>query len=137
MTTGAAALHVCLQVRLDSVPFRTLFASPLLFTAVLSAIVFSDAHKVTERMAGVVMQTGLHRAYVNALEHLRSPPLRQCPRYLSQHIQLQRPSKTNNVQTETQTCTCCIYSCSNQSPIMEFDHSIYDLRKPFVIGPSN
>jgi len=28
----------------------------------------------------------------------------------------QRPSKTNNLQTETQTCTCCIYSCSIQSP---------------------
>jgi hypothetical protein len=83
MTTGAAALHVCLIVRLDSVPFGTLFALPLLFSAVLSAIVLSDAHKVTERMAGVVMQTGLHRAHVNALEHLRSPPLRQCPRYLS------------------------------------------------------
>jgi hypothetical protein len=94
MAAGAASLLVSFVVGLHSVLFGALGALPLLFSTVLSAVVFSDAHKVAQRMAGVVMQTRLLRTYVYALALLlhfatrisssccSTTPLQQRPRYL-------------------------------------------------------
>jgi hypothetical protein len=94
MAAGAASLLVSFVVGLHSVLFGALGALPLLLSTVLSAVVFSDAHKVAQRMAGVVMQTRLLRTYVYALALLlhfvsrisrsccSTTPLQQRPRYL-------------------------------------------------------
>lgn len=82
MASGAASFEMGFVIGLNCVTFGALVANPLLVIAVLSSEVLLDANKITEGVAGVMVQAAWLWAHEHPLLYDRSLSLQQLPRHL-------------------------------------------------------